>query len=686
MPTISSEYDLRKKKVKKLQEQGINPFPSQANRTATVAEFIARFRKRSKKKVTLAGRLRLRRTHGKITFGQLQDQSGMLQIVFSAQQLGDEYAAIVDQYDVGDIIEVTGRCFLTQKRERSLLVTHSQLLTKAIAPLPDKWKGIQDEETRYRKRYIDLLMKPELRDMFVKKAVFWNSMRSFLLHEGFIEVETPVLENTPGGADAEPFVTHHNALDIDLYLRISMGELWQKRLMVAGFEKTFEIGRQFRNEGISPEHLQDYTQLEWYWAYADYEKGMVLAERMYKQVIMETFGTLQFTVRGQSINFALPWKRIDYREVVQQEAGVDVLEATDQELVAVAKQRGVSVEAEASRGRVIDGIWKQIRKEIPGPVFLVHHPVTVSPLAKRSEKDSRVVERFQIIIAGSELGNGYSELNDPIDQQSRFAEQAAMRDAGDKEAQMHDQEFVEALEYGMPPTCGFGVSERLFSFLVDLPIRETVLFPLLRPKQGPEIVVADKEDESLQQFDAGITREQAKKLVFENVKDENLRKHMLATESIMKAAAKRCNAQEVEIWGIAGLLHDVDYETVDMKQHSLVGAEMLQNQNVHPLIVDAVREHNPAHGMTPKTALSKALMTLETLSGLIMACIAVRPDKNIQSVKVSSVKKKFKDTSFAAGVPRDLIAQAEPLLGITVDEAIEFSVDAMKKEANEIGL
>ncbi len=483
-PDHQSEFDIRKAKLEQLRAQAIDPFPAVSHRTMQVSDVLAQFDQLSTDTpITLAGRVRLYRSHGKLSFAQIQDASGQMQVVFSHTH-GDPVAFqfAEDWLDVGDVINVTGTPFVTKTGEQSLLVTAVQLLTKAIRPLPEKWHGIQDEEERFRKRYLDMLMNPDLREMFLKKATFWQSIRTFLQAEGFLEVETPVLETTPGGADAEPFVTHHNALDIDLYLRISMGELWQKRLMVGGFEKTFEIGRQFRNEGMSPEHLQDYTQMEFYWGYADYEMGMQLVQRLYTHCIQETFSTLQFTIREHSVDFNQPWPQLDYTATVEQQLGINVLDATEAELLAACQKLKLAVDETLGRGRLIDLLWKQCRKQISGPAFVVHHPVEVSPLAKRRVEDTRTVQRFQVIIAGSELGNGYSELNDPIDQHARFQEQAGLREAGDAEAQMHDQEFVEALEYGMPPTCGFGLSERLFSFLMNKPIRECVLFPLLRPK------------------------------------------------------------------------------------------------------------------------------------------------------------------------------------------------------------
>jgi lysyl-tRNA synthetase class 2 len=320
--------------------------------------------------------------------------------------------------------------------------------------------------------------------LFYKKAKFWQATRNFLIKKGFLEVETPALENTAGGADAQPFVTHHNALDIDVYLRISMGELWQKRLMVAGFEKTFEIGRQFRNEGISREHLQDYSQMEFYWAYANYEDSMKLVEELYKYIAQETFGTQKFKIGEFDVDLSAEWPMIDFVSVIKEKQGIDVLVATDDEIKDKLRSLNVKFAPKDRKGRLMDLLWKQIRKKIAGPAFLINHPVDVSPLAKRKEDNPELVERYQVILAGSEMGNGYSELNDPIDQAERFREQSEMRDEGDTEAQMHDRDFVEALEYGMPPTTGFGFSERLFSFLADKSGREAQLFPLMRPVQA----------------------------------------------------------------------------------------------------------------------------------------------------------------------------------------------------------
>ena len=399
-------------------------------------------------------------------------------------KLGDEaYNLFVATVDTGDIIECSGSAFKTKRGQPSLDAAAWRMLAKSLRPIPDEWFGIKDEDERFRKRYLDILLTKDLADRIRRRSVFWNSIRSYLIERDFVEVETPVLETTTGGADARPFDTHHNALDMDVYLRISAGELWQKRLMVAGLPKTFEIGRIFRNEGISPEHAQDYTQLEFYWAFADYQKGMDLVEDMYKYVSQQTYGTLKFTIGKFEVDLGTPWERYDYTKTIQKYTNIDIKTADLKTIEAKLQELGVKFSTDGwNISRAIDTLWKYCRRQIGGPGFLTGVPKALSPLSKSDSEHPDITERFQPIIAGSEMGNGYSELNDPVDQAERFSEQSKLREAGDAEAQMFDHEYVEALEYGMPPTCGFGVSERLFSFLEGVSVREAQIFPLMRPR------------------------------------------------------------------------------------------------------------------------------------------------------------------------------------------------------------
>lgn len=486
---MASLEEIRIERVKKAQAliaEGVSPYPSRIPRDMSITELRRDFdvQEEKEKELSIAGRIILLRGQGAIRFVVLKEGMATFQAVFKKDVIGnDEMSRFGALADIGDIISVTGTLFTTDRGEPSLLVTSWVMGAKSLRPLPDKFHGLADVEEKLRRRYLDLLLDDDLRDLFIRRARFWQSMRTFLIGEGFLEVETPVIESTTGGADARPFATHHNALDIDVFLRISAGELWQKRLMVAGYAKVFEIGRIFRNEGMSPEHAQDYTQMEFYMSYADYEDGMALVERLYRTVAEETFGTLVFSIRGFSVDLGQPWERYDYTETIKKYTALDITHADLVEIEKTLSRLNVAYDKKGwNKIRAIDTLWKYCRKQIGGPGFLINVPKEMSPLAKSRPDRPGIVEQFQPIIAGSEVGKGYSELNDPIDQADRFQVQQDMRDAGDPEAQMFDRDFVEALEYGMPPTCGFGVSERLFAFLADKPVREAQLFPLMRPK------------------------------------------------------------------------------------------------------------------------------------------------------------------------------------------------------------
>jgi lysyl-tRNA synthetase class 2 len=480
----ANEREDRLKKLVELYEAGLNPYPAKVERDFTISEVLADFDNLAKaeKKFHIVGRLRAKREHGNLAFANLEDASGNIQLAFSKKELGpDNYKKFLKLIDVADFLEIYGGVFLTHKGEKSLMVADFKIISKALRPIPDAWYGLKDEEERLRKRYLDLLLNPELRDLFYQKARFWETARAFMKRHGFFEVETPTLETTTGGAEANPFKTHHDDFDLPVYLRISVGELWQKRLMAAGYEKVFEIGRVYRNEGSSLDHLQEFTNLEFYWAYADYEKGMELVRELYQEIAQQVFGKTNFTTKGFSYDLGGQWPKIDYREEVLKQTGIDVLGATESEMKIKLEELKVKYVGD-NRERLMDTLWKYCRKNIAGPAFLINHPKLVSPLAKAKSDNPELTERFQVIIAGSEIGNGFSELNDPVDQAKRFKLQQELIDRGDKEAMMPDWEFVEMLEHGMPPTCGFGFGERLFAFLVDKPVRETTLFPLMKPK------------------------------------------------------------------------------------------------------------------------------------------------------------------------------------------------------------
>ncbi len=468
-----------------LTEKGINPYPATTNRTHTIKDAVASFESLSEQAstVVLVGRVLVIRGQGAILFFDFQDGTGKFQAVFKEDEIpAEKFSLFGDTVDGGDFIEVSGTLFVTQKGQQSILVKDWNMLSKSLLPLPDKFHGLQNEEERFRKRYLDLLTHDDLRAMFVRKEKFWDVTRNFMKAKGFMEVETPTLEVTTGGAEARPFQTHHNDFDIDVFLRISVGELWQKRLMSAGFEKTFEIGRTYRNEGTSPNHLQEFTNMEFYQAYASYEDGMKLVEELYRTIAKEVYGTTQFTRGEYSFDLADEWKHINYRDEIQNQTGIDLDTATTEVIKEKLHELKVTYDGE-NRERLTDTLWKYCRKNIAGPAFIINHPKLVSPLAKEVVGNTESTQRFQPLIAGSEVGNGYSELNNPLEQRTRFDLQQSLLEGGDEEAMMPDYEFVEMLEHGMPPACGFGFGERLFSILEDKPIRETQLFPLMRPRE-----------------------------------------------------------------------------------------------------------------------------------------------------------------------------------------------------------
>ncbi len=476
-------------KIERLKELGVKPFGERFETTHHSTELVKQYGELTREEleenpiiVTVAGRIMTKRGKGKAGFMHIQDAKGQIQAYIRKDRLSETEFAVYELADLGDIIGVTGELFKTKTGELTVKANQYKHLSKALKPLPEKYHGISDDEIKLRKRYLDIIMDEDVKNIFIKKQIFWSTVRNFLLERGFLEVETPVLEVSAGGAAATPFATHHNALDIDVFLRISMGELWQKKCLVAGFEKTFEIGRQFRNEGMSPEHLQDYTQMEFYWAYADFKDGMELTKELYRKIVKAVMGKSTFTSKGFEIDIDKEWEIYDFETVIKEKLNIDIYNTTVEEMCAKLDENHVTYDPNMGYWRLVDVLWKLVRKDLAGPGFLVGQPVQLNPLPKRLEEDPRKVQQMQIVLAGSEMGNGYTELNDPIDLESRFKEQRAMSEAGDEEAHAHDTEFVEALRHGMPPAFGFGFSERLFSTLMDRPIRECVLFPLMKPQ------------------------------------------------------------------------------------------------------------------------------------------------------------------------------------------------------------
>ncbi len=472
--------DLIKERLKKLANF------QKANHPSYIAEskrtHFAQDIQLGQKNVFVSGRMMGLRVQGGVFFIDVFDATGKIQAVVKKENISD-FDLFKNNLDIGDFVEVSGDIFETKKGEISIDAKSLHLLTKSLRPLPDQWSGLEDTEIRLRQRYLDLLFHPEVRDVFQKKSIFWDACRTYLKKNGFLEVEASVLESIPGGADAEPFITHHNALDMDFYLRISL-ELPLKKILVSNLEKIFEIGRVFRNEGIDKEHLQDYNQCEFYWAYQDYNGMMKFVEEMYKDIIEKTVGSLVTTYNDDSINWGKEWEVLDYYHLFKKYVDLDLEKASIDDLRKKAGDLNIKLEKNLGRGRLIDLLYKKlVRPNIIQPSFLINPPADIEPLAKRLDNDKNRVARFQVVACGTELGKGFSENNDPIDQRKRFEEQMRLREEGDREAQRLDEDFLEAMEYGMPPSAGFGFSERLFAVLMNKPVRETVIFPLMKQKE-----------------------------------------------------------------------------------------------------------------------------------------------------------------------------------------------------------
>lgn len=485
MATLQELRDERLRKLEELKQLGINPYPAKAKRTHLLSQISGDFKTLENQPVTVVGRVTGIRKFGKIAFIVIKDASGSVQLFLregglsfeaAKNQIGLEHIMLLDS---GDFIQAAGPVIKTQTGEISVELRSLRLLAKSLRPLPTEQEGFTNKEERLRRRYVDTNVNKDVYQRYVRRSKFWQATRDFLNKNGFLEINTPVLEHTTGGADANPFTTHMDALNQDFYLRISH-ELPLKRLIGGGYEKVYDIGPRFRNENYSDEHLPEHVAMEWYWAYADWQDGMKFQEKLFRYVFNQVYGKLKFNIQGFDIDLSQPWEQIDYATVIKDKYGLNVYNCTLQQVTEQLRKNHLEVEKTDNKARGIDKLWKNLRKNIGGPVWLVNTPLFISPLAKINPDNPDTVQRFQPVVAGTELGNGFSELNDPIDQLKRFVEQQKMREAGDSEAMMLDIDYVEMLEYGMPPTCGWGHSERAFWVFEGVTAREGVPFPQLR--------------------------------------------------------------------------------------------------------------------------------------------------------------------------------------------------------------
>ncbi|MFO7169333.1 MAG: lysine--tRNA ligase [Chloroflexota bacterium] len=480
----------RAAKLERLRAAGIDPYPPRASRTHTIAAVLEDFDGRVERgeRVTVAGRIvGARRIMGKLAFAHIEDESGRIQLWLSKGDLGAEwFDRFRDDLDTFDIVQATGTLRRTKTGEPSVFVEQLALLAKSINPPPEKWEGLQDVELRHRMRYLDLIVNPEVREVFRTRAKIISTMRRFLDERGFVEVETPTLQPIYGGASARPFITHHNQLKQDLYLRIAV-ELYLKRLIVGGFERVYEISKVFRNEGVDRTHNPEFTMMECYQAYADYHDMMALVEDLFRTLALELRGTTQITFQGHTIDFGPAWQRVSIPEAIAERTGIDILKITELEpLQEAIRASGLKVDMKPSWGKQVDELFSEyVQPLLIQPTFILDHPVALSPLAKKRPDQPLLTERFEPIVAGMEMGNAFTELNDPFDQEQRFLEQGRAYAAGDDEAQQMDVDYINALMYGMPPTGGLGIGvDRVAMLFSDTPnIREVILFPHLRQRE-----------------------------------------------------------------------------------------------------------------------------------------------------------------------------------------------------------
>ena len=482
---LNEMLQMRREKLKELNEKDKNPFLVEKYDVSHYSSILKEnFEELEGEVVSVAGRIMSRRGHGKVSFIDLQDMKGRVQLFVKQNNIGEEEYKDLSLLDIGDIVGAKGEVFKTKTGEVSIRVSEMTLMSKSLQILPEKFHGLKDQDLRYRQRYVDLIVNPETRNTFILRSKMIKAVREYLDERGFLEVETPILSTIAGGANARPFVTHHNTLDLDMYLRIA-NELYLKRLIVAGFDKVYELGRMFRNEGMSPKHNPEFTNIELYQAYVDYEEMMNLTENLFAYVAEKTLGTTKINYQGTEIELAPPWKRIDMADAVKEYAGVDFSEInTDEEAIDIAKAKGIEVKPGMTRGHIISEMFEEFcEAHLIQPTFVTGHPVEVSPLAKRNPDDPRITNRFEAFINTWELANAFSELNDPIDQRERFEEQVNQKDLGDEEAHPMDTDFINAIEVGLPPTGGLGIGiDRMIILLTNQPsIRDILLFPTMKP-------------------------------------------------------------------------------------------------------------------------------------------------------------------------------------------------------------
>ena len=722
-PSTNDERAQRRARRQALIDAGVQPYPIHSTVTAHAADLEERYAELpdgtdTEDVYSLTGRIRAFRKQGKAAFIVLEDCTAQIQLFCRVNDLPEDEWALLGQLDLGDIIGVHGTMMRTKRGQLSVAVTGYELLSKSLRPLPEKFHGLADKETRYRQRYVDLVMNPEVKSTFEKRFKIVAAIRRYMEQQGFYEVETPFLHPILGGANAKPFVTHFNALDRDFYLRIAT-ELPLKRCIVGGLERVFEIGRQFRNEGMDLTHNPEFTSMEAYCAYSDLDGMKELTQGLFKTIAREVCGCEEghevITYQGQTVDMSGTWESLPLSEVASRACGEHVdMDTPIERLRQICEKHGIEWQENWGAGKLVFELYDELGEAtLVNPTFVCDYPEEVSPLSKRKDDDPRLTDRFELVICGHEYANAFSELNDPVDQAGRFAEQVAAKGFGDDEAMGYDYDYVRALEYGMPPAGGIGYGiDRMIMLFCDAPaIRDVLLFPQMKPEvitradiasQLPETTdnaaasvdaLADDAEHGASNeaaaahadapaLETGLTRDQAFDLLKKYNEDPFHIAHGQTLEGLMRYYAQKYDPANVEFWGQVGLLHDLDWEKFqDEVQHTVKAAELIEEAGGTKELARAIQTHNSDNNPdlpAPSCKMECVLFACDELSGLIQAAVLMRPSKSVMDFELKSLKKKFKDKRFAAGCDRDVIRKGAELNGMELDDLSASVIEAMK--------
>src|SRR5262245_36918292 len=731
----NDQREVRLQKLEALRAAGVRPYADRFPKTHTLDAARRLAEQKEGEPVKVAGRVMTARAFGKLTFAHLLDASGRCQIALDEAFVGAEALERFDKLvDLGDFVGVEGKTFKTKKGEPTVKATGWTFLAKALRPLPEKWHGLSDREACYRERHLDLLSNPETRERFRLRTRIVRELRAYLDAAGFEEVDTPVLATKATGALARPFLTHHNALDIQCALRIAP-ETWLKKCVAGGIDRVYEVARCFRNEGMDPSHLQDFSMCEWYCAYWDFKDNMDFTEGLVLHLIDKAVGRRKVRWGENTMDFSPPWPRVRMRDLILKDCGVDYDRCPDAPSLRKAiAERGIVLDRDdldvLGRGPLIDVLYKKVsRPRLVSPVFVTSHPIDLSPLARRNDADPRLTDRFQLVVNGWELVNAYSELVDPLDQRSRFEQQMAARAAGDEEAMEIDEDYLATMETGMPPMSGFGMGlDRFLCLLTNQEnLRDVVLFPLMKPLASGEsggsggegasppaapasappardskagappppasVRPASGASEVNDEFrallggpaddvkDVGVSWDRARAIFDEWVTTPSLRRQMESASAVMGELAKRLHKNEAA-WRVIGLLHNMDYDRVkEPERHCLVAAEVLSKAGMHPSAIHAIAAHNDAGlahtGIRCVSVMDHALSASEAVVGLVHAAARVLRSKDVKDLEVAYLVKRYKDKKFAPTIERDLIARCSGV-GMSVDDFLALALDAVR--------